>query len=43
MNELTRINNIIFTDQRVYTLVYRGKEGLTSGARARSLIYYLHR
>jgi len=43
MQELTRINNIIFTNQRVYTLVFRGKEGLTSGAKARSLIYYLHR
>jgi hypothetical protein len=43
MTELARINNIIFTDQRVYTLLYRGKEGLTSGTKARSLIYYLHR
>lgn len=42
-NELTRFNGIPFSSTRVYTVVYRGQTNLTTGVKARGLMYYLNR
>lgn len=42
LNNLTSINNIGFSNQRVYTLYYRGDAILTSGTKARLLTTYIH-
>ena len=42
LNNLTSINNIGFSNQRVYTLYYRGDANLTSSTKARLLTTYIH-
>ncbi len=42
LNVLSTLNGASFTDQRVYTMIYRGDGKLTSGTKARSLATYIH-
>ncbi len=41
--ELARINNVIFTNTRVYTLFLRGNAGVATGSKSRSLTFYVNR
>lgn len=42
LNNLSTLNGASFTNQKAYTMIYRGDGKLTSGTKARSLATYIH-